>query len=137
VGTSSKETCTLRRSNLSPTTLEALQVLKLVYKQDRLDFTADLMANKQDYTICGPVTPRAVDELMATGSLRELDQLLINIQGKFIVISFASLLCSYLQIIVFSGISVTGFSLAGLSVRITPELVTNSRNKRSTIRCNS
>jgi hypothetical protein len=38
----SKKTCTLRRSKLSPTTLEALQVLELIYKQDRLNFTEDL-----------------------------------------------------------------------------------------------
>ncbi|KIK35495.1 hypothetical protein CY34DRAFT_95971 [Suillus luteus UH-Slu-Lm8-n1] len=75
---SSKETCTLRRSNLSLATLEALQVLKFVYKQDRFNFTEDLVADKQDYTISGPVTPRAVDELMAAGNLRELDELLQN-----------------------------------------------------------
>ncbi|KAG1746896.1 hypothetical protein EDB19DRAFT_1688228 [Suillus lakei] len=44
---SSKETCTLRRSNLSPTTLEALQVLKFTYKQDRLNFTEDLVQDTQ------------------------------------------------------------------------------------------
>ncbi|KAG1906747.1 uncharacterized protein F5891DRAFT_892612, partial [Suillus fuscotomentosus] len=75
---STKETCTLQRSNLSPTILEALQVLKFTYKQDRLNFTEDLVANEQDYTISGPVTSRAVDELMATGNLRELDQFLAN-----------------------------------------------------------
>ena len=73
---SSKETCTLRRSNLSPTMLEALQVLKFIYKQDRLDFMEDLVADERDYTISGPVTPRAVDELMDAGNLRELDELL-------------------------------------------------------------
>ncbi|KAG2752595.1 hypothetical protein P692DRAFT_201660537, partial [Suillus brevipes Sb2] len=45
---SSKETCTLRRSNLSPATLEALQVLKFIYKQDRLNFTEDLVADERD-----------------------------------------------------------------------------------------
>lgn len=57
---SSKETYTLRRSNLSPATLEALQVLKFVYKQDCLKFTEDLVADERDYTISGPVTPRAI-----------------------------------------------------------------------------
>ncbi|KAG1739079.1 hypothetical protein EDD22DRAFT_787127 [Suillus occidentalis] len=75
---SSKETCTLRRSYLSPVTLEALQVLKFVYKQDRLIFTGDLVADERDYTISGPVTPRAVDEPMAAGNLRELGKLLQN-----------------------------------------------------------
>ncbi|KAG1748793.1 hypothetical protein EDD22DRAFT_828554 [Suillus occidentalis] len=54
---SSKETCTLRRSDLSPATLEALRVFKFVYKQDRLNFTEDLVADERDYTISGPVTP--------------------------------------------------------------------------------
>ncbi|KAG1802826.1 uncharacterized protein HD556DRAFT_1227563, partial [Suillus plorans] len=54
---SSKETCTLRRSNLSPATLEALQVLKFIYKQDRLNFMEDpVVADERDYTISGPVT---------------------------------------------------------------------------------
>lgn len=75
---SSKETCTLRRSNLSPATLEALQVLRSIYKQDRLNFMEDLVADERDYTISGPVAPRAVDELMAAGNLCELDELLQN-----------------------------------------------------------
>jgi hypothetical protein len=62
---SSKETCTQRRNNISPTILEALQILKFIYKQDRLNFTEDLVADERDYMISGPVTPRAVDELIA------------------------------------------------------------------------
>ncbi|KAG2342255.1 hypothetical protein BDR05DRAFT_976640 [Suillus weaverae] len=64
--------------NLSPAILEALQVLKFTYKQDCLNFTEDLVANEQDYMISGPVTSRAVDELMAAGNLCKLDQLLAN-----------------------------------------------------------
>ncbi|KAG2049883.1 hypothetical protein BDR06DRAFT_892776 [Suillus hirtellus] len=75
---SSKETCTLRHSNLSLTILEALQVLKFTYKQDCLNFMEDLVANEQDYTISGPVTSRAVDKLMAARNLHELDQLLAD-----------------------------------------------------------
>lgn len=77
---SSKETCTLQCSNLSPATLKALQVLKFIYKQDRLNFTEDLVADERDYTISEPVTSRAVDELMAAGNLRELDELLQNVR---------------------------------------------------------
>jgi hypothetical protein len=44
VFSSSKETCTARRASLSPPVLEALQVLKFSYKQDRLNFTEDLIA---------------------------------------------------------------------------------------------
>ena len=36
------------------------------------------MADERDYTISGPVTPRAVDKLMDAGNLRELDELLQN-----------------------------------------------------------
>ena len=58
--------------------LEALQILKFIYKQDRLNFTDDLVADERDYMISGPVTPRAVDELMAAGKFSELDELLAN-----------------------------------------------------------
>ena len=73
---SSKETCTQRRNNVSPTMLEALQILKFIYKQDRL--MEDLVVDERDYMISGPVTPRAVDELMAAGKFSELDELLAN-----------------------------------------------------------
>ena len=58
--------------------LEALQILKFTYRQDRLNFTKDLVTDERDYTIFGPVTPRAVDELVAAGKLPELDKLLAN-----------------------------------------------------------
>src|SRR5258708_35656178 len=75
---SSKETCTQRCNNISPTMLEALQILKFIYNQDRLNFTEDLVADERDYMISVPVTPRAVDELMAAGKFGELDELLAN-----------------------------------------------------------
>jgi hypothetical protein len=62
---SSKETCTARRASLSPPVLEALQVLKFSYKQDRLNFTEDLIADEVDYNISGRVSKKAVDELVA------------------------------------------------------------------------
>ena len=37
ISSSSKETCTLRRNCISPTMLEALQILKFIYKQERLN----------------------------------------------------------------------------------------------------
>ncbi|KAG2338553.1 hypothetical protein BDR05DRAFT_689916 [Suillus weaverae] len=62
---SSKETCTLRRSNLSPASTTSPEVyFDLIYKQDRLNFIKDLVADERDYTISGPVTPRGVDELL-------------------------------------------------------------------------
>ncbi|KAJ8585239.1 hypothetical protein M405DRAFT_701506, partial [Rhizopogon salebrosus TDB-379] len=78
VFSSSKETCTARRASLSPPVLEALQVLKFSYKQDRLNFTEDLVADEVDYNISGRVSKKAVDELVAAGNLEELAQLLAN-----------------------------------------------------------
>jgi hypothetical protein len=72
---SSKETCIQRRNKISPTMLEALQILKFTYKQGRPE---DLVADERDYAISGPVTPRAIDELVAAGKLPELDELLAN-----------------------------------------------------------
>jgi hypothetical protein len=69
---SRKETSTLRRSDLSPITFKALQVLKFIYKQDRLKFTEDLVADERDYTVSRPVTPRA-RQLIAIENLHKLD----------------------------------------------------------------
>ncbi|KAG2059650.1 hypothetical protein BDR06DRAFT_841592, partial [Suillus hirtellus] len=78
VTSSSKETCTDRRANLSPPVLEALQILKFSYKQDWLDFTSHLVAEEMDYNISGPVSRNTIDELVAAGKLDELAQLLAN-----------------------------------------------------------
>ena len=40
---SAAETDTKKRNRLSPTLMEALQILKFIYKKDRLNFTAGLM----------------------------------------------------------------------------------------------
>ncbi|KAG6822175.1 hypothetical protein H0H92_014960, partial [Tricholoma furcatifolium] len=71
VFSSSKETCSLRRSKLSSKHMEALQILKFSYKQDRLSFTGDLLAKEEDYTICDPITSAAFDELIHTNRLLE------------------------------------------------------------------
>ncbi|KIK76401.1 hypothetical protein PAXRUDRAFT_170080, partial [Paxillus rubicundulus Ve08.2h10] len=78
VFSSSKETCTGHRNKLSPMMLEALQILKFTYKQEQLNFTMDFVAEETDYTISGPVTPKAVDKLMAGRNLNELAQLFAN-----------------------------------------------------------
>lgn len=79
VFSSSKETCTLRRSRLSPGLLESLQVLKYMYKQLRLDFTADFLAKEEDYTIERDISEYAIRELMMNGNITELADLLKNI----------------------------------------------------------
>ena len=78
VFSSSKETCTLRRSQLDPTTIEMLQVLKHLYKQERLDFTAGILAMEEDYAIEGTVTESAVFELLKAGKVAELHELYRN-----------------------------------------------------------
>ncbi|KIJ19762.1 hypothetical protein PAXINDRAFT_7043 [Paxillus involutus ATCC 200175] len=74
----SKKTCSDHHNKLSPTMLEALQIFKFTYKQEQLNFTMDLVAEEKDYMISGPITPKAVDELMAGGNLNELAQLFAN-----------------------------------------------------------
>ncbi|KDQ06613.1 hypothetical protein BOTBODRAFT_91089, partial [Botryobasidium botryosum FD-172 SS1] len=48
VFSSSKETCTPRRNQLSPVLLEALQMLKFIFKQERLNFTESWIATERE-----------------------------------------------------------------------------------------
>ena len=59
--------------------MEALQLLKYIHKQDRLDFTRDVLAREEDYRIEEEVTDRAVEELLASGKIKELRDLLGNV----------------------------------------------------------
>jgi hypothetical protein len=72
---SSKETCAMRRNLLSSALLEVLQVLKHVYKQGRLDFTSDLVATEEDYSV-ESATEAAINELVSLGKTDELLNLL-------------------------------------------------------------
>jgi len=78
VFSSSKETCTLRRSQLDPTTIKMLQVLKHLYQQEQLNFTAGILAREENYTIEGPVTESAILELLKAGKELELHELYTN-----------------------------------------------------------
>jgi len=40
-------------NQLNPALMEALQLLKYMYKQDRLNFTRDLLARDEDYELKG------------------------------------------------------------------------------------
>ena len=71
-----KETNTLRRNRLSPELMKALQILKYYYKQELLCFSSQLLAHEEDYTIEGPVTEAAVDELLKTSQIHVLEDLL-------------------------------------------------------------
>jgi hypothetical protein len=79
VFSSSKETCTLRRSRLSAQLLEILQFLKYIYKQQRLDFTDHILAKEEDYIIEGEITEHAIHELVMNGGIQELEDLLKNL----------------------------------------------------------
>ena len=79
---SSKETDTLRRNRLSPQVMEALQILKYYYKQEQLNFTSRLVAREEDYTIEGPLTEAAVEELWETGQYEVLEDLIRNSQSR-------------------------------------------------------
>lgn len=78
------------------------------------------MSDERHYTISGPMTPRAVHELMATGDLRELDDFLQTAM-EFIVISISAgrILVTCKQST--AACRISSFSLAGppsLSLRI-------------------
>jgi len=68
----------LHQNRISPQLLEALQILKFALRKDRLNFTGDFLAREEDYCIKGPLTQRAVEELIGEGKFMELDQLVLN-----------------------------------------------------------
>jgi hypothetical protein len=72
-------TCTFRRNQVSRVLLGALRVHKYSYRSERLSSVKDLsIAKEADYTICGQLMESAVDELMAAGKYRELEELIKN-----------------------------------------------------------
>jgi hypothetical protein len=70
----------MRRSLLSAGMLEVLQVLKHVYKEERLDFTSHWIANEEDYSI-EKATEAAISELVASAKCDELLDLLRNMDS--------------------------------------------------------
>ncbi len=77
---SSKETCVLRRSLLSSGMLEVLQVLKHLYKGERLDFASHWIASEEDYSI-EMATKAAINELVSSAKCEELLDLLRNMDS--------------------------------------------------------
>jgi hypothetical protein len=74
-----KQTATPNRNPLNPALMEALQLLKYIYKQDQLNFMQDVLAREEDYRIEGEVREHAVEELLASAKIEELRDLLGNI----------------------------------------------------------
>jgi hypothetical protein len=54
-------------------------VLKYIYKGEQLDFMVDWIATEADYIIEGDVTQSAVEELLSSGKIEKLAELLSNI----------------------------------------------------------
>jgi hypothetical protein len=76
VFSSSKETCTLRRLNISPIMLEALQFLKYLFRQ--LDFTSAWIP-KESECLADDDEIEVARELMDGGKIAELAALINEI----------------------------------------------------------
>ncbi|KAH9959184.1 hypothetical protein BC827DRAFT_1361278 [Russula dissimulans] len=59
-------------------TIEKLQILKYLYHWECLNFTAGMVAVREDYVINGPVTELAIHELLKAGKEGELRDLYTN-----------------------------------------------------------
>jgi hypothetical protein len=70
----------MRRSLLSTGMLEVLQVLKHLYKAERMDFTSHWIANEEDYSII-KATEAAINELVSSAKCDELLDLLRNMDS--------------------------------------------------------
>jgi hypothetical protein len=66
---------------LSAALLEVLQVLKHLYKQERLDFMSQWIACKEDYSI-EHATEAAINELVSAGKSDELVDLLQSMESS-------------------------------------------------------
>lgn len=84
VFSSSKETDTNRRSNLSSDRMEQLQMLKFSYRNDRLTFTKGLLANEEDHSVSAlDAPPEFVDGLYRKGRLTELEDVVVTSWESF------------------------------------------------------
>ncbi|KAJ6576094.1 hypothetical protein DFH09DRAFT_915057, partial [Mycena vulgaris] len=75
VFSSSKETDALRRGNISPTVMEMLQILKFIYRNGRMTFTQGWVATEGELSVID-VDPGVVEELLTTGKIQQLVELL-------------------------------------------------------------
>ena len=75
VFSSSKETDTLRRNNLSPEMMEKLQILKFTFASERMDFNNKWVSTEEEISV-PDVSPHSMDDLFATRQLDALELLL-------------------------------------------------------------
>ena len=74
---SSKETCALRHSLRSASTLKVLQVLKQLYKEENLQFVSHLLVKEDDSAI-DHATEAVIHELISSVNMEELWDLFNN-----------------------------------------------------------
>ncbi|KAG8948317.1 hypothetical protein FRC03_000753 [Tulasnella sp. 419] len=75
VFSSSKDTIPLKRANLSPSLMSALQFLKYAYRSNRLGFTSYYIATEEE-SENDILTPELMEELTTAGRFEELEDLL-------------------------------------------------------------
>ncbi len=79
VFSSSKETDTLRRSNLSPAVFEVPQILKFSLRQERLNFTGNWLSREEEL-VALDIPPDTINVLMTEGRLDQLFELINEAQ---------------------------------------------------------
>ena len=70
---SSKETDSLWRTNMSSWKMEELQVLKFSYRSDHLTFTDDLISTERELSVLD-LSVSVVEDLMSRGKIDELEK---------------------------------------------------------------
>ncbi|THV02520.1 hypothetical protein K435DRAFT_587790, partial [Dendrothele bispora CBS 962.96] len=79
VFSSSKETDAARRSRLSPEMMEMLQILKYLYRSERLNFTDHWIVKNFKGQLTGTqldVDPAVIQELVSSGRIDELTKVI-------------------------------------------------------------
>ena len=71
---SSKETDSLRRANMSSWKMEELQFIKFGYRSDRLTFTEHLISTERELSVLDLSISAIVDDWMSRGKLNELEK---------------------------------------------------------------
>ena len=77
VFSSSKETDTKRRSRLSPTKMQELQILKYIFRNERLTFTANLLCSEEELTVMD-IPDDLIHHLLAERRLYDLDKYILT-----------------------------------------------------------
>ena len=72
---SSKETDTLRRSQLSPEMMEMLQMLKFQFRSERLDFNNNWVSSEGKLSVMD-ISPEVVEGMISEQRISDLDNLI-------------------------------------------------------------